>query len=110
MALFGKPTHKEITPHALKTMLDRGEALVVDVREPDEFAEGHIPGALNLPLSGFSPDKLPAHEGRQLVLNCVGGKRSGLALDQCNAAQSVVDTHLTGGFNAWAQAGLPVAR
>lgn len=110
MALFGKSAHKEITAAELKAMLDRGEAQVVDVREPDEFAEGHIPGAVNVPLSGFSPDQLPEADGRQLVLNCLGGKRSGLALDQCSVAQSVVDTHLAGGFGAWAKAGLPLER
>jgi rhodanese-related sulfurtransferase len=48
--------------------------------------------------------------GKRLVLNCLGGKRSGLALDQCSVAQSVVDTHLAGGFGAWVEAGLPVAQ
>ncbi len=83
--------------------------MVVDVREPDEFTQGHIPGAVNLPLSSFSADKLPEPMGKKLVLNCLGGKRSGLALDQCSVAQSVVDTHLAGGFGAWVEAGLPVA-
>ncbi|OJW67659.1 MAG: sulfurtransferase [Sphingomonadales bacterium 63-6] len=110
MGLFGKPKHKELTAAQLKAMLDRGEAQVVDVREPDEFVQGHIPGALNMPLSSFSPASLPDSSGKTLVLNCLGGKRSGLALDQCDAAKSAVDTHLAGGFGAWAQAGLPVER
>ncbi|KPL68084.1 sulfurtransferase [Erythrobacter sp. SG61-1L] len=110
MGLFGKPKHKELTAAELKAMLDRGEVQVVDVREPDEFQQGHIPGALNMPLSSFSPNKLPESQGKILVLNCLGGKRSGIALDQCGVAQSAVDTHLAGGFGAWAQAGLPVER
>lgn len=110
MGLFGKAAHKEVDVAQLKTMLDRGAALVVDVREPDEFAQGHIPGAVNVPLSDFSADKLPIAAGRELILNCLGGKRSGLALDQCRTAQSAVDTHLAGGFGAWVEAGLPVAK
>ncbi len=110
MGLFSKPKHKELTPAELKAMLDRGEVQVIDVREPDEFSQGHIPGALNMPLSSFSADKLPESSGKILVLNCLGGKRSGIALDQCSVAQSAVDTHLAGGFGAWAQAGLPVTR
>lgn len=110
MGLFGKAKHKELTPAELKAMLDRGEVQVVDVREPDEFQQGHIPGALNMPLSSFSPASLPDSPGKILVLNCLGGKRSGIALDQCGTAQSAVDTHLAGGFGAWAQAGLPVER
>ena len=110
MRLFGRPRHNEIDPAELKAMLGKGVAVVVDVREPKEFAEGHIPGAVNVPLSGFAPDKLPNAMGKKLVLNCLGGKRSGLALDQCANAQDVVDTHLAGGFGAWAKAGLPVER
>jgi len=110
--VFGsrRPPHREVEPQELDAMLRAGEALVVDVREPDEFAEGHIPGAVNLPLSRFSPDQLPEYEGRKLVLNCQGGKRSGQALELCGIAQSAVDTHLAGGFNAWSAARLPVER
>jgi rhodanese-related sulfurtransferase len=108
MGLFGKSAHKEISPAELEALLESGEALVVDVREPDEFAEGRIPGAINIPLSNFAPDKLPAAGGKKLVLNCLGGKRSGMALDQCGKAEAQIDTHLAGGFGAWTKAGLPV--
>jgi rhodanese-related sulfurtransferase len=108
---FGKAsTHQELSPHALDALLKAGKALVVDVREPDEFAAGHIPGAVNLPLSTFRPAQLPHPAGKQLVLNCLGGKRSGLALDKCAAAQAEAECHLAGGFGAWAKAGLPVER
>jgi rhodanese-related sulfurtransferase len=91
-------------------MIDQGAAVVIDVREVDEFAAGHIPGAINMPLSTFQPSRLPAAAGKTLVLNCLGGKRSGMALDKCATAQASVDTHLAGGFGAWQAAGLPVAR
>lgn len=105
---IGKKAHREIDVRQLAAMLDAGEAVVVDVREPDEFAAGHVPGAVNLPLSVFTHDALPDAGGKVVVLNCLGGKRSGMALEKCAAAQAEVDTHLAGGFNAWAQAGLPV--
>ena len=107
---FGKPKHKEITATQLAELIDKGEALVVDVREVNEFADGHIPGAVNMPLSTFQASKLPKAEGKTVILNCLGGKRSGMALDKCSVAQEVVDTHLAGGFGAWASAGLPVER
>lgn len=104
----GKPAHREISAGELDAMLRDGKALVIDVREPDEFAAGHIPGAVNLPLSSFQASRLPDPGGRITVLNCLGGKRSGMALDKCAMAQARVDTHLAGGFGAWQAAGLPV--
>lgn len=102
--------HHEIGVGELAQMLRDGRAAVVDVREPDEFAAGHIPGAINMPLSSFQASRLPHPEGKVLVLNCLGGKRSGMALDKCGMAQVAVDTHLSGGFGAWQSAGMPVER
>lgn len=107
---FGRKAHREVSAQELAAMLQAQQALVIDVREVDEFAAGHIPGAVNMPLSTFQPSRLPQAEGKVLVLNCLGGKRSGMALDKCANAQAVVETHLAGGFNAWAAAQLPIAR
>lgn len=105
---FGRKQHREITPRQLDSMLQQGRALVVDVREVDEYAAGHIPGAINLPLSGFRASQLPDPGERLLVLNCAAGRRSAMALDKCAVAQAEVDTHLAGGFGAWKAAGLAV--
>lgn len=105
-----KPRHKELSPRQLDSMLAAGTAQVIDVREPDEFSAGHIPGAINLPLSGFRASALPEFPGKVLVLNCAAGRRSAMALDKCAAARAEVDTHLAGGFGAWRAAGLPVAQ
>ncbi|HAF79471.1 MAG TPA: sulfurtransferase [Brevundimonas sp.] len=102
--------HREIGPAELKALLDQGEALVIDVREPGEFAAEHIAGAVNLPLSSFDPARLPAADGKTVILQCAGGKRSGMALDRCAKAQAAIDTHLAGGLGAWKSAGLPVER
>ncbi|PEQ13795.1 sulfurtransferase [Novosphingobium sp. PC22D] len=106
----GKGPHREISAQQLAAMIDDGAATVVDVREADEFAAGHIPGAVNMPLSTFRPSNLPVEPGKTLVLNCQGGKRSAMALDKCGAAQESVDTHLAGGFAGWEAAKLPVER
>lgn len=107
---FGKPAHREVTAGQLAQLLRDGHALVIDVREVDEFAAGHIPGALNMPLSTFQASQLPEAGGRTMVLNCAAGRRSAMALERCAMAQAEVDTHLAGGFGAWQAAGLPVAR
>lgn len=110
--MFGlsrKAPHSEVVAPELAALLKEEAALVVDVREPDEFAAGHIPGAVNLPLSRFDPSALPDPGGKTLILSCAGGKRSAMALDRCAQAQASVDTHLAGGFAAWKAAGLPVS-
>ncbi len=56
---------------------------VVDVREPHEFAAGHIPNALNMPMSRFDPQELP--EGKPVVLVCQSGGRSRNALNKARA-------------------------
>lgn len=102
--------HREIDPQTLKAMLADGSALLIDVREPGEFAAERIAGAVNAPLSSFSPQNLPDAAGRTVVLQCAGGKRSAMALDHCAKAQAAVDTHLAGGIGAWKAAGFPVER
>lgn len=111
--MFGfsrKPAHRDVSPVELQALLREGTAIVVDVREPNEFAAGHIPGAQNVPLSRFDPAALPDAGGKTLILSCAGGKRSAMALDRCAASKSSVDTHLAGGFGAWTSAGLPVEK
>lgn len=102
--------HHEVSALELQAMLAAGNVTLVDVREPDEFAAEHIAGAVNKPLSSFDPASLPATPGTTTVLQCAGGKRSGMALDRCATAQAAIDTHLGGGLAAWKAAGLPTVR
>ncbi len=102
--------HTELTPAELQSRIAAGAVLLVDVREADEFAAEHIAGAINVPLSGFQPALLPDAGGKLVVLQCAGGKRSGMALEKCAAAQAAIETHLAGGIGAWKAAGLPVVR
>ena len=108
---FGKgKQHRELSPQELDAMMKDGSVLLIDVREPDEFGAGHIAGAVNMPLSVFAPGNVPDAGKRTVVLQCAGGKRSGMALDRCGAAGAAIDTHLGGGIGAWKAAGLPVVR
>ncbi len=108
---FGKKaSHREVTAPELQALLAADQALLIDVREASEFGEGHIAGAINVPLSAFDPASLPNAGGKTVILQCAGGRRSGSALERCTAAKSAIDTHLVGGLAAWKAAGLPTVR
>ncbi len=90
---------QHLTPAALKQALDNNAALLVDVREPGEFAREHIAGARLLPLSAFDAAQLPRN--RKIVLCCQSGARSSRALTQLQAAGFNDVAHLDGGLSAW---------
>ncbi|MGL5114566.1 MAG: rhodanese-like domain-containing protein [Beijerinckiaceae bacterium] len=82
-----------------------GSMLVIDVREPHEFAMGHIPGALSLPLSSFHPSDIPQASGRRVVFSCAAGIRSVQALALAQGAGLALTEHYRGGFKDWLMAG-----
>lgn len=79
---------------------------VVDVREPHEFAAGHIPNAVNMPTSSFDPAKLP--EGKPVVLICQAGGRSRNALMKARGIGRDDVRHFAGGMNGWRSHNGPV--
>lgn len=95
---------REISPEALKNRIDRGEVVLVDVREPSEHAGERIPGSVLVPLSSFAPERLPA--GCDVVLYCRSGNRSAQAAQHLLACGHGDVTHLGGGILRWKQAGL----
>lgn len=94
-----------VSAETVRDWLANGEALLIDVREPDEYADEHIEGAVLLPLSSLDAGQLPAINGKRRVLQCLTGKRSGIALQKL-ADQGVTDLlHLDGGLLAYKKAG-----
>ena len=98
----------DIDLESLKKGLADGSLVLIDVREPDEFAAGHIKGASINPLSRFDAEKLPAPApGKKIVLYCRSGRRSVDAAERAHrAGRSDIDTHFGGGILAWVGAGL----
>ena len=101
------PRLAEWEPADLKAAMDRGEVVVIDVREPYEFGFERIQGAMTLPLASFEPKMLPVGGDRTVVYHCGTGKRSGFAADKCFAAGMEGAIHLKGGINAWKEAKMP---
>jgi rhodanese-related sulfurtransferase len=95
---------------------------LIDVREPQEFVAGCLPGAINLPrgVLEFQIDAHPAlphaagvegaDRARPVVLDCASGGRSALAADSLRQIGFDQVHSLAGGFQAWQAAGLPVAK
>lgn len=92
----------------LKEGLRDGSILLVDVREPHEFAAASIPGSVLMPLSGFDPGALPDEPGRRVVFSCRSGKRSLTAIELARAAGRDLREHYPGGILGWTEAGEPV--
>lgn len=97
-------TVTQITPLDARQMMADG-ALLVDVREPDEHAREHIPGAVSLPLG--RRDEL-ASDGRPIVFHCRSGMRTAAHAEALRTAAMGADCFLLeGGIDAWRSAGLP---
>lgn len=94
----------------LKAGLAEGSILLVDVREADEYAAGHIAGAVFNPLSRFDPSALPVPgAGQKVVIYCRSGRRSITAMEQARLAGRLdANTHFGGGILGWLNAGEPV--
>ena len=99
----------ELEPEEVKDLLDAGKVLLIDVREPGEYAVERIPGALLFPLSTFDATQLPPDGGRQVVFQCASGGRS-LTAARARKAIGHAAAHMAGGISQWKAHGLPVIR
>ena len=95
-----------VDPPRAAELIEAGDVDVLDVREPDEFAAGHIGAARNVPLGSLSEQASTLDTARPLLVHCQTGPRQTMAAAALEAAGYDVRL-LTGGFEAWQAAGLP---
>lgn len=100
----------EMAPRDAYPLVRASDALLIDVREPDEWAEARIPGARLIPLGELAErlDELP--RDATIILQCRSGNRSRSATQALREAGFARAVNLRGGILAWAQAGLPLER
>ncbi len=100
----------KITPQELKIIMETksGTFTLVDVRDPQELAEGHIPGAINIPSDKFAAGSAVLDKEKLVVVYCKSGERSFTAyrklqkLDYSKILQAILAD--------WEEAGLPVTK
>jgi len=102
----GMAAVETISAADLAAMIEAGEAVLVDVRTPTEFAEMRVAGALNAPLSTFDPAAMPMEDSRETILYCRSSRRSGQAAEMLSQHIGGTVRHLEGGIMAWQEAGL----
>lgn len=97
----------EVDATAASEIVSSGEALVLDVRTPAEFAAGHLPGAVNIDVesSSFADRVSGLDEGEPTLVYCQTGNRSGVATDAMADLGFTELSELEGGIEAWAAAG-----
>jgi rhodanese-related sulfurtransferase len=92
-----------------------GQALVLDVREPEEYTAGCLPGAVNIPrgVLEFRIDGHPSFQGRkdaEILVYCQTGGRSALATETLQKLGYEKPVSLAGGFKTWQDSGLPIEK
>ncbi|PNY82645.1 rhodanese-like domain-containing protein [Deinococcus koreensis] len=97
---------EDVTPQEGQRRVQSG-ALLVDVREPNEYQEVHAEGALLMPLSEFESRVAELPKDRELVMICRSGARSARAGEYLMQNGYSQVANLTGGTLAWVEAGLP---
>jgi rhodanese-related sulfurtransferase len=103
--LFSRPNRVDAARAA--ELLERGEVVVLDVRENVEWKVGRIRGALHIPLARLPTRRHELPRDTTIVTVCRSGHRSGLAARGLQHAGYRVE-NLAGGMKAWARAGLPL--
>lgn len=101
---------KPINPTQAAERLKAGSALLVDIREPDEFARRHIGGALSRPLSTFDAAHTPPFPAEETIFTCRTGMRTDANCARLAASIAGDAYVLEGGLDGWVSAGLPVEK
>jgi hydroxyacylglutathione hydrolase len=108
---FFRPTHApEVTVAETVDARANGSHQLVDVREPDEWAEGHIPGAIFIPLGELAVRADELDPAQPVITICHSGQRSLYAVEILQRAGFSEVASMAGGMVSWTEAGQPIER
>mgnify|MGYP001275413940 FL=1 len=101
---------KKITPQDLVSLTNQDAAKLIDLRSPNEFADGHITGSINIPYADIEDrlHEIKLQEGKSLVLICDSGSQSANAGEVLNKSGYQNTVILSGGIGAWKLDNLPL--
>lgn len=99
-----------VTAEQAQALIGAGRIDIVDVREPFEYAGGHIPGARNIPLNKLKADLKSALPSDNVLFVCARGVRSQTAAEMAETVGLISIHHLEGGTQAWLDAGFPTEK
>ena len=111
--VFGaEPVVSTVTQDALVERQQKADRdlVVLDVRTPEEFVSGHVPGALNVPHDQLEARMAEVPQDKDIVLYCQSGRRAGIAANTLASRGYTRLGHLEGDMPAWKAAGRPVER
>jgi rhodanese-related sulfurtransferase len=92
----------------VRTLQDNPDVFMLDVREPDEYAAGHIPGIVLIPMGEVAERLSEIPEDKTVIVTCRSGNRSGQIADLLRE-MGYADVHnMEGGIVAWEEAGYPI--
>lgn len=103
------PTIKAIDPKTANDWLRKNEAILIDVRDPEEYNAMHISYAHLVPVGTIEINKLPDCRNKKVIVHCKLGKRGGMACEKLLSENPNLDVYnIEGGIDQWKQCGLPV--
>ena len=110
--LLGGAGVNGVNPVEATLLINREDAHVVDVRETDEFANGHLPDARHIPLSKLADrvGEIEKFKGKPVIVCCASGMRSSRACGQLKKLGFDNVHNLAGGIDAWVGAGYPIKK
>jgi len=102
----------QVSPAEATLLINREDAHVIDVREVDEFAGGHLPEARNVPLAKLADriSEIEKFKDKPVIVCCASGMRSGKACGELGKLGFAKVHNLAGGVDAWVSAGYPVKK